>query len=77
MKQQHVALSQKLRGHYAYYGITGNYRSLARFFDEVPRIWMKWLSRRNNRGIDWNRMNAILATYGLPPPRVVHSVYRS
>lgn len=77
VKQQHAALSRKLRGHYAYYGITGNYRSLARYFDEVPRIWKKWLSRRNNRGIDWKRMNAILATYALPPPRIVHSVYRS
>lgn len=77
VKQQHVALSRKLRGHYAYYGVTGNYRSLARFFDEVPRIWKKWLSRRNNRGIDWKRMKVIVATYALPPPRIVHSVYRS
>jgi hypothetical protein len=32
-------LSQKLRGHYAYYGITGNSYSLSRFRDEAaPRL---------------------------------------
>ena len=31
LPEQHAALSRKLRGHYAYYGITGNSSSLARF----------------------------------------------
>ena len=29
--EQHAKLSQKVRGHYAYYGITGNVRALTRF----------------------------------------------
>jgi len=76
VKEQHVALSRKLQGHYAYYGVTGNYRALMRLFDKVRSTWKKWLSRRNNRGIDWERMLAILEVYKLPRPRVVHSVYR-
>lgn len=74
--EQHAGLSQKLRGHYAYYGVTGNHRALARYFEEVKRIWKKWLSRRNSRGFDWPRMVHILVAYPLPRPRVVHSVYR-
>ena len=35
VKEQHKALARKLRGHYAYYGITGNGRSLRRFRHQV------------------------------------------
>lgn len=74
-EQQHI-LSQKLRGHFAYYGITGNFRSMAWFRFEVVRCWWKWLNRRNReRGLDWNIFNRLLERYPLPPARVVHSVY--
>src|SRR5690606_32223640 len=36
---QREGLVRKLRGHYGYYGITGNGRSLSNFFHEVQRIW--------------------------------------
>jgi hypothetical protein len=75
VKEQHAALSQKLHGHYAYYGVTGNFRALEQFCEQVKRMWHKWLSRRSNRGIRWERMNAILKAYPLPRPRIVHSVY--
>jgi hypothetical protein len=77
LREQHAALSRKLQGHYAYYGVTGNFRALLHYFDEVRRIWKKWLSRRNNRRLDWERMRAILKVFALPRPRVVHSVFRT
>jgi RNA-directed DNA polymerase len=77
VEAQHRALNRKLLGHYSYYGITGNFRALSQFFEQAKRIWHKWLSRRNNRGITWERMNVILKAYPLPRPRVVHSVYRT
>jgi group II intron reverse transcriptase/maturase len=76
MMEQHASLSRKLQGHYAYYGLTGNYRSLGLFYEAVRRTWKKWLSRRSNAGLTWDRMLAILAAHPLPRPRVVHSVYR-
>jgi len=72
---QHAELSRKLRGHYQYYGITGNYRSIARFMYEVRRTWYKWLGRRNSEHYPWSRYERLLARYPLPLPRVVHSVY--
>lgn len=76
VKEQQQILSQKLRGHFAYYGITGNFRSLAWFRFEVVRCWRKWLNRRNReRSLDWNIFNRLLECYPLPPARVVHSVY--
>jgi len=74
--QQHATLSQKVRGHYAYYGITGNGRALQAFLEAVKRCWRKWLDRRNRqREMIWDRFNRLLKRYPLPPPKVVHSVY--
>jgi len=77
MPEQHRTLSQKLRGHFAYYGITGNSEGLRRFRDAVLGFWRKWLSRRT-RGIPiaWERFTRLLERYPLPPALVVHSVYR-
>ena len=74
---QQYDLSLKMRGHYSYFGITGNYRALAMYYRRCRNAWYKWLSRRNNRGITRERFEDILARYPLPTPRIVHSVYRT
>ena len=77
IRDQHRLLSKKLQGHYAYYGVTGNSRALGYFYEKVKRIWHQWLSRRNSRGISWERMGVLLKAYPLPRPRIVHSAYRT
>jgi len=78
IRQQHRTLCQKLRGHYGYYGITGNAEPLRRFEYLVKRLWRKWLSRRTNQArLPWDRFIDLLQHLPLPPPRVAHSVYRS
>jgi group II intron reverse transcriptase/maturase len=74
---QHAVLSQKLRGHYAYYGITGNSDSLNRFRDQVQYAWRKWLARRNSkhRG-SWDWFHRLRERYRLPNGIAVHSVCR-
>ena len=75
--EQHRALGRKLQGHYAYYGITGNARALQRFCDEVAHVWRAWLDRRSQRArMSWARFGRLRQHYPLPPPRVVHSIYR-
>lgn len=76
IQEQHDALSKKLRGHDAYYGITGNARALERLRWWVQRDWLKWLRRRSHKGRrrDWTWMDRLLQRYPLPPSRVVHSV---
>jgi group II intron reverse transcriptase/maturase len=77
LSAQQAALSQKLRGHYAYYGITGNAVALSRFRTAVTRSWRKWLSRRSRKGrCTWERFNRMLERRPLPPPVAVHSVCR-
>jgi len=76
LAEQQRTLSQRLRGHYAYYGITGNSTSLSRFFTAVECCWRKWLSRRDRqRSTTWDAFNRLLSRYPLPAVRVVHSVY--
>lgn len=75
--EQQRVLGQKLRGHYAYYGITGNYSALSRFHRATQAVWRKWLDRRSHRGMmRWDRFWRLQERYPLPPPRVIHTVYR-
>jgi group II intron reverse transcriptase/maturase len=75
--EQHQILSQKLRGHFAYYGITGNATCLSRFRHEVAGIWRKWLGRRKRGGPPpWQQFTAMLRRYPLPSAVTVHSVCR-
>ena len=77
LDQQHKKLNEKLRGHYAYYGVTGNSGSLTRFLYEVGRRWRKWLNRRNRiRSMDWANFSAIRRRYPLAPVRTVRSRFR-
>lgn len=76
--EQCKALGHKLRGHFGYYGITGNFEALAAFAREVQTVWRKWLSRRSQKAwMSWERFALLLAHYPLPKPRVVHSVFAS
>jgi len=73
---QHRTLILKLRGHDAYYGITGNIKALYRLRFEVRRIWWKWLARRGGRKkLTWEKFHRLLGRHPLPPARIVHSAY--
>ena len=61
----------KLRGHYAYYGVTDNSRGIRRFDHEIRRILYKWLNRRGRRGcMNWEKFDLFLKKYPLPAPRI-------
>ena len=74
---QHRYLSAVMLGHRSYYGLTGNGRALGTFRYQLERIWHYWLRRRSQRRcLNWKRFNRLLKRFPLPPPKVVHSVYR-
>lgn len=73
IEEQHRKLTQILIGHYAYYGITGNYKSLARVKHRASRAWHKWLSRRSWRSrFDWESFQNLLIKHPLPKARIYH-----
>ena len=77
---QHQRICQKLQGHYAYYGVTGNYASLAAFRHHALRIWRYWLNRRSRKrdGMSWERFYSLLRNrqFHIPVARIVHKWQR-
>jgi hypothetical protein len=66
-------LCRKVLGHYGFYGITFNIRSLNRFYEQIKRVWRKWLNRRSrDKHMPWERFDRLLGRYPLPRPRIVH-----
>jgi RNA-directed DNA polymerase len=69
---QRDRLAAKLVGHYAYYGITGNFMLLQQYFRQVPKIWRKWLERRSRKKeLPWAKFLPILARHPLPRPKIM------
>ena len=76
-REQHAKISASLRGHYGYFGIGGNMRSITYFAHQVTRIWRKWLGRRSQRAnITWKRFREIMEQFPLPKPVIAHPYAR-
>ena len=74
IKAQHDHLARAIRGHNAYYGLTGNGKRLEWFRYQVARTWRKWLARRSRRRcLNWDRMNEILKRHPLPTVKIMRS----
>jgi group II intron reverse transcriptase/maturase len=71
---EHVC--RHLRGHYNYFGVSGNYRSINAYGYHAACILFKWLNRRSQRGsITWKRFWELLKDGLLPRPRIVHHLH--
>ena len=72
---QYQLLCLKLRGHFRYYGIRGNFRLLEEVLRFAEQAWRYWLSRRSSKSaIGWEKFQQLLKTYGLPTPKIVHNI---
>lgn len=69
-------LVAKLRGHYQYYGISGNIRALQRYYAVALRLTRKWLNRRSQRGkLWWKQFRKYVEHYPLPRPAIKHNLF--
>ena len=60
-----------MRGHYAYYGIAGNFRALQRVYRAVERYWRKMLSSRSRAGgIRWEVFYRTKELFPLQRPKL-------
>ena len=76
VQAQHAALKRRLVGHFNYFGVNGNARSMARVFTATIRVWFKWLRRRSQRTrLTWERYNRLLERFPLPRPRVAVRIW--
>jgi group II intron reverse transcriptase/maturase len=68
-------LTQHLRGHIQYYGVSGNSRGVASYVHFATDLLFKWLNRRSQRrSLTWKRFTAVIRPL-LPTPRIVHDLY--
>jgi group II intron reverse transcriptase/maturase len=69
-------LAAKLRGHYQYYGVSGNMAALRRYYAVALRLTRKWLNRRSQRKVfSWKGFIGYLKHYPLPTPRITCNLY--
>jgi len=69
-------LASKLRGHYQYYGVSGNFQAIARFYKHTMQLLHKWLNRRSQKKrMNWARFNNYLEHYPLPKPSIKQNFY--
>jgi RNA-directed DNA polymerase len=71
IETQRRALTRKINGHYAYYGIAFNRDALGRFLYCTTMAWWAALRRRSQRRMTWTKMEALLRLFPLPLPRIV------
>ena len=77
IKEQQATLGRKIRGHCAYYGITGNSAALWLFRSGVLKLWLKWLMRRSASARQLAaRWHTFCARHPLPSAIAIHSQLR-
>ena len=66
----------KLQGHYAYFGVTDNYRGIARYAFEARKLLFKWLNRQGGRRrMNWEQFARMEKRFPLPKPRIMVSLW--
>jgi len=69
-------INMKLRGHYRYYGIAGNFVSISNFLHTTKKLVYKWLNRRSQRkSYTWDGFNQMLKTFPFVQPCIYGKMY--
>lgn len=69
-------LNKKLIGHYAYYGISGNYQSLLNFYRFIVSAFYKALTRRSQRAyLSWKRYQSLLRKHPIAQPKLYVDIW--
>lgn len=72
-KEWWKTLAAKLRGHFQYYGVSGNSDKIAAFYRMTIKLVHKWLNRRSQKGkMNWDEFTEYLKHYPLPGPKIAH-----
>ena len=76
VKDPHAALTRRIQGHFNYFGVSGNFRSLLLIIEEAKRSWYKWLRRRSQRTrLTRERFTDLLRDFPLPRPRIAVQIW--
>ena len=71
IKEQHAALTRRLRGHFNYFGVSSNRSCVHTLVHHTERAWFKWLCRRSQRArLTWKRFKDLRRDFPLLRPKV-------
>ncbi|MCL5981330.1 MAG: group II intron reverse transcriptase/maturase [Firmicutes bacterium] len=71
-------LNRKLVGHYRYYGISGNYEGLLKFYRYIKVALYKTLTRRSQRAhLTWKRYRMLLEKHPIAEPRIYVNIWQA
>jgi len=69
-------LKSKIKGHYIYYGINGNYKSLMLFYKYIKYTWYKVLRKRGQkRPIKYLDFLRIWKYLEIPEPKIYVNIW--
>jgi group II intron reverse transcriptase/maturase len=71
-------LALKLLGHYHYYGVSGNFAAIKRYYCSTRLLAFKWLNRRSQkRSWNWKQFENFMSKHPLPKPELHYVVYNN
>lgn len=71
IKEQVIKINQILRGHYNYYGMGGNLKSLYKIYNKAENYFKKMLSSRSWKGnVNWDKYREIKEKFPLLRPKI-------
>ena len=71
-------IAEKLRGHYQYYGVSGNFEEINRYYHRSLNGTIKWLNRRSQKkSWNWEGFHRYLMKYPLPRPQLTYAFYNT
>lgn len=71
-------LALKLQGHYQYYGMSGNFAGIKRYYEQTLKLTYKWMNRRSQkRTWNWETFQEYIIRYPLPKPKLAYAIYNT
>jgi group II intron reverse transcriptase/maturase len=71
-------IESKLQGHYNYYGMSGNFKGVNRFYRNTCYLTFKWMNRRSQKKTwNWTTFYKYLNRYPLPKPKLTYALYNT
>lgn len=78
MQELWPLLMMKLRGHYQYYGVSGNFEGVQKFYQQTRRLTFKWLNRRSQKkSWNWEQFMKFEIRFPLPKPKLYYAFYNT
>lgn len=78
VKEIWQGVSVKLTGHYNYYGVSGNFEMVQRYYQKTLNQLFKWLNRRSQKkSFSWEKFQKYIESYPLPKPKLSYAIYNT